>query len=87
MAQKKFYRTDLVRPEMPKIEGSQGIIRYYRKNAYGVDRMYLADKFVAAAVYDLTGIKTLLPMAKEALETLGFDLVGVLAPAKGEGSK
>lgn len=68
----KFYRTDL---ELPKDVPVVAKVEYYVKSQYGNERVYLKDPIMAAAVYDLTGTKTLLPMHITALKVLGFSLV------------
>lgn len=76
----KFYRTDLEIPVIP----AHSTISFYVKSQYGNQRVYLSDALMAAALYDLTGTKTLMPMHINALKALGFSLVEQTAPKEGD---
>lgn len=56
-------------------------IKYYKKNVYGNEHLYIAStgqSEVKLAVQQLTGTKTLLTGHIEALEALGFTFKQVL---------
>jgi hypothetical protein len=76
----KFYRTDLEIPEVPV----HSTVGFYVKSQYGNQRVYLTNPLMAAALYDLTGTKTLMPMHMSALKALGFSLVEKTAPKEGD---
>lgn len=59
---------------------NENTIEFFRKNVYGNQYMYVADKTTASHIAVLTDALTLLPSAKKALEALGFTFVEVLAP-------
>lgn len=50
------------------------VIKYYIKNVYGVDRIYIKDKDQADAFYALTGSKTVSAAQLAALKILGFEV-------------
>lgn len=52
------------------------VIRYYRKNVYGVEKYYPVD-FIGP-IETLTGMKTLVARNFSALEAFGFQFVEVL---------
>lgn len=53
-------------------------IKYYTKQIYGKDTMYIADKEDAAKLQELTGRKTMTESDKRALVRFGFLLEEVL---------
>lgn len=60
--------------------GKAGKMEYRQpplNQTFGNVRYYLIDPVQAAALHDLTGTKTLLPMHLNALAALGFDLIEV----------
>lgn len=55
-------------------------IQYYRKNVYGVEKMYVADERTSKLISALTHQMTLSVSHKLALEELGHEFEEVLAP-------
>lgn len=57
-------------------------IKYYVKNVYGIDRMYIEDLDIADIIYALTKCNSLTPENKFLLERLGFTLTQTLPPGR-----
>ncbi len=55
-------------------------IDYYRKNVYGVEKIYVVDKMPATAIRLLTGKKTIDQMDMANLKYFGVEFTEVIAP-------
>lgn len=55
-------------------------IKFYRKNVYGKELMYVADEKIAHHLSQLTGRKTVDSRDMHDLKELGFTFSEVLAP-------
>lgn len=53
-------------------------IRYYKKNVYGNEHIYIKDIDIADLVQGLTGKKTINISDMQILQALGFTMVQVL---------
>jgi hypothetical protein len=80
----KFYRKSAKNITLEEIlrsaTGKAGKIEYKKppfNETFGNKRFYVVDKVQAAALSELTGTKTLVPMHLNALLALGFELVEV----------
>lgn len=56
-------------------------IQYYKKDVYGVERLYIKDPEQAKLIRALSGMGTLSVGHKEALEKLGIMFEQVLPPS------
>ena len=76
----KFYRTPKLSVEGLEPTGRAGKLEFKEpplNETFGNKRFYVKDPVQAAALRDLTGTVSLMPMHMNALLALGFDLVQV----------
>jgi hypothetical protein len=84
---KPFYRTKNKNIDVSDyIPSSTGVIEYFVQ-PQNFNRVFVSDPYQAAAIYDLTGLKTLQPFHMNALRVLGFELKQVDEPVFEFGAK
>ena len=60
-------------------------IKYYIKNVYGNETLYVAEERDAKAIQKISGQKTLTPNVIKGLKELGFSFEQVFAPVVSKG--